>query len=379
MPEYYQPRRRKPSNISDKQKKSIDSKKLQELYPIDIAPKKKKSNKTANAKKTSSRNNKKKKKKDRKYVTPPISPAREKIDSDLKRAKERKKRRKRNYVYYYILLAVLAVIIIGVLSVTVLFNITNLRLEGNGRYTLEEIRAAAGIDGDENLIRLNTSEAHDAIIDKLVYVDSVTIRKDFPSALTFVVEGATTVAEVLFKGEYYSVSARGRILEISKKPTTNSIIFEGFDEEEMAGIGEYIDLEISTHGKLMKTVLDEINDSGLDKIISVDIHDRLEITMNYDNRIEMDIGSVQQLDQKLSAAKTLIDNEIDENEKVVLLLNNPERVVSRPVYDNVIISSGTKDDAPDEVNDPSAEGESTENNESTATEESPETTDASAD
>lgn len=45
---------------------------------------------------------------------------------------------------YYILAAIIIIIVLAVLSNTVLFNCTSIEVEGNSRYTAEQIIAPVG-------------------------------------------------------------------------------------------------------------------------------------------------------------------------------------------------------------------------------------------
>ncbi len=227
------------------------------------------------------------------------------------------------------MLAATAIIVVGILSVTVLFKVTQMLIEGECKYTVQELKIAGGIEEEENLIRIDARAAEEAILKKLVYIDSVKVRKDFPSTITFVVSNAVPEAELLSGGKYYSISSKGRILQEKTNHEKNLVVFEGMDPSVLPETGGYIDFDDPEGGKLIKILMENIKESGLKEVKSVNIKDRMDIIINYADRVMMRIGSTVQLSEKLSAAKILITNEIDQNEHVMLLLNNPEKVASR--------------------------------------------------
>ena len=64
-----------------------------------------------------------------------------------------KRVRRRNMSLYYGLVLFIVLIMFAVLSVTVFFNVENIIVNGSSIYTAEEIVAASGIQGGDNMIR----------------------------------------------------------------------------------------------------------------------------------------------------------------------------------------------------------------------------------
>ena len=56
---------------------------------------------------------------------------------------------------YYILAAIIIIIVLAVLSNTVLFNCTSIEVEGNSRYTAEQIIAPSGLETGQNLLHID--------------------------------------------------------------------------------------------------------------------------------------------------------------------------------------------------------------------------------
>ena len=64
-----------------------------------------------------------------------------------------------NYIMYYILAAIVIIIVLAVLSNTVLFNCTSIEVEGNSRYTAEQIIAPSGLETGQNLLHIDSGDA----------------------------------------------------------------------------------------------------------------------------------------------------------------------------------------------------------------------------
>lgn len=257
--------------------------------------------------------------------------------------KSSSKKRKGNFVLYYVLLGILVVAVLSVLSVTVLFNITNFEVRGEVNYSDEEIIEACGITKGENLLRVNIGRAEEAILTKLVYIDSAEIHRGFPNRLTILVEPAKPIACFAYHtNTYYLVSAKGRLLEITDKPAEDCPLVTGYrpNLSEKAEVGLPLAEDEEKRIALAKTIIECMEANNLTEDYTLDISDTLGIKIKYDDRIEMEIGSSAALDQKIKNGAELIQKHIAENDKVSVNLVNPDRVPVRPIHDENVKNEG---------------------------------------
>ncbi|MCL2698631.1 MAG: FtsQ-type POTRA domain-containing protein [Oscillospiraceae bacterium] len=230
---------------------------------------------------------------------------------------------------YYIMFFFVAVVILSGLSVTVLFNLQDIVTEGDSRYTSEQIIAASGIKTGVNLIRFNTDDSRQRIIDSLVYVDEVVIRKNpLANRITIEVTGAEEMAAVAYDNAFLVISKNGRILESTRRHTGLPII-HGFEAYEPV-VGGRISSEETRKTELAFIIMQTIEKVGLEEILSINIEDFLDITLNYMNRVTVEIGPETQLEEKLRVAVRLLNYEIDINERGTLILLNPLQAVFSP-------------------------------------------------
>ncbi|MCL2696798.1 MAG: FtsQ-type POTRA domain-containing protein [Oscillospiraceae bacterium] len=229
---------------------------------------------------------------------------------------------------YYVMFFVVAVTIFSILSVTVLFNLEEIVVEGESIYTSEEIVAASGIREGINLLRFDTGTGRNRIIESLVYVDDVTIRKGFPNRVTITVAGAVEMVSIAHENHFYTISRNGRILETTRSASDNIAVY-GFEAEEPV-IGGYISSAEQRKTELVFTLIKTAEEAELFGIMDIDITDHLDIKMNYMNRITLHIGAGTDLEQKLRAAAEILENRIESNERGTLRLINPLEVVFSP-------------------------------------------------
>ena len=267
---------------------------------------------------------------------PPQSPVRKKREEEARKAAERELRERRkkkggSNVVYYVMIAILAVIIFSVLSVTVLFNADKIVIEGESDYSDEQIITASGLEGTENLVRLNTAGIPERILDKLVTLDSVKVDKVFPSTIKITVERSVPMAEFYYGGKNYVISHIGRVMQIdSSKADCMQIL--GYKPAESVIVGGFITAEDPEQDKLIAEISAAVEKAEIDNITTVDISDSLSIVMTYDDRVEIHLGSILQIDEKMRIIRELVFNGyIADTEHVTLDVTDPTRARQRPI------------------------------------------------
>lgn len=267
---------------------------------------------------------------------PPQSPVRKKREEEARKAAERELRERRrkkggSNVVYYVLVAILAVIIFSILSVTVLFNADRIVIEGESDYSDEQIITASGLEGTENLVRLNTAGIPERILDKLVTLDSVKVDKVFPSTIKITVERSVPMAEFYYGGKNYVISHIGRVMQIdSSKADCMQIL--GYKPAESVIVGGFITAEDPEQDKLIAEISAAVEKAEIDNITTVDISDSLSIVMTYDDRVVIHLGSILQIDEKMRIIRELVFNGyIADTEHVTLDVTDPTRARQRPI------------------------------------------------
>ena len=284
---------------------------------------------------------------------PPQSPVRKKREQEAKRRaekelREKKKHKRGSNVVYYVMLAILAVIIFAVLSVTVLFNIEKIIVEGDSDYTDEQIIAASGLKGDENLVRLSTSGT----------LDSVKVEKVFPSAIRITVTRSVPMVSFSYGGRNYVISHIGRVMSIDTGETDCMHVI-GYKPAESVIVGGFIKAENEEQDKLIQQMSAAVEKIGLHDITSLDITDNLDLIMTYDERVEIHLGSILQIDEKMRMINELLYNGyIADTEHVTLDVSDANRAIQRPVT-TAPLTTVPESTAPEdgEEEDPESTGE----------------------
>ncbi|MFT3952157.1 MAG: FtsQ-type POTRA domain-containing protein [Oscillospiraceae bacterium] len=219
-----------------------------------------------------------------------------------------RKKRRRNMSLYYLLIFAFVGVALVVLSMTVLFNTATVRINGVTLYSEAQIKAVAGADVGDNLLRLRTDIMEQRLVNTLPFVESATVKKHFlSSTLEINITQAVPSSLIEQDGNYYLISKNGRILEGEQDAAKLDIpIVEGFELTSVT-VGQKLASDDPLKTKILADIQSVLTDIGLDKIRSIDLSDRTDIRLNYDDRVTVRIGSSVDLDYKLTSIQQVIN------------------------------------------------------------------------
>lgn len=222
----------------------------------------------------------------------------------------RERRRKRFLPLFYFLVAVLVLIFAVTLSMTVLFNIKTIYIEGSSEYEASQIVEASEIYKGDNLVRLNTEVAKQKILKNLMYIDDVTIKKEFPDKI-IIQTIASIPAMNIYDGEDYLLVSEGlKLLSITDTPKESLLNVKGFEPSVVEGETK-LQSEDEQKVKILETIYYQLKVEGiLEDIVEVDLTDKYNISINYADRIFIELGAYSDLEYKIRYAHTVIRDNI---------------------------------------------------------------------
>lgn len=208
---------------------------------------------------------------------------------------------------YYALAVVFAAVIVLILCLTLFFRISKIQVEGVTLYREDQIINVSGISQEMNLMRTDTGKAESRLLDNLVYIDSVEVKKKFPSTIVISCKEAEKAADIECNGAYYVVSTSGRILEAKNPKRTKGIpVVSGFELSSL-DVGSQLESSDGYKAKILTDILESFSKHEFGKVNSIDMKSRADIILGYDNRITIKLGSSADISYKLSYFKAVID------------------------------------------------------------------------
>ncbi len=241
----------------------------------------------------------------------------------------RRRRRAGNYLIYYILLGMILTAVCVTLSLTVFFNVTAINVSGSSLYTTDQVLAAVDVKTGDNLIRLNTGRLEERALAQLTGAESVEIARRFPNSLDITVTDGDPSMQILVNGVYYGFTGSGRLVSQTQTPLVDAQVLVGPDPSGLE-TGQYLtDLpeEQQATFSTWRTVTALTDKYGIHDLSAMDLSDELSLRLFYQNRIEIDLGPLSDMDAKIAALSTILygAGSIGVEETGVLDLTNADR------------------------------------------------------
>ena len=207
----------------------------------------------------------------------------------------------------------LVVVIIGiVLSLTVLFKTEKIDIEGNIYYDNDQIEAFSNVAKQQNIFLGAWNSTPEEIVKNLPYVESADIGFAIPDTITIKIKNAVPTYAVKDGNGFLIVSSKGRILDTANNKTDDLITLK-CGEIKNKEKGQYIDFGDDSVPDILHSVAKSFADNGVDKITGFDISNLSQIIINYDKRIDINIGLPEDIDYKIKTAFTIINEKLDPN------------------------------------------------------------------
>ena len=254
---------------------------------------------------------------------------------------KRSKREQGSIVGYCAIAFVFVSLIVLVLCLTVFFKVEMVEINGLTLYREEQVIGVSGIVNNENLVRTDTALIKKHIEENLVFIENVEIEKKYPSTLVVNVTEAEKAADIVYDDKICVVSKKGRVLEMGNTVATGGIpVIRGF-ELTSTKPGDKLESKDTSKLKIYNDMIKILDSIDMGKISEIDLSSRSGITILYDGRITLELGSSVDLDYKLSYFKSVIDSKLSDDFKGRLVYNGADSGISA-----IPEGAGIKDDEP---------------------------------
>ena len=230
----------------------------------------------------------------------------EKTEIQRQTSARRKRRRNRMRPLYGLLVAVLVVGVGIALSMTVFFNIQTIEIAGEApQYTADQIAEASGVHTGDNMMRLNREEVKQNILKKRVFVESVSVKKEFPDVLVITVTPSQPAYNVVDENGTLQVSAAGKILKSGPEPDASLPTITGF-EPLVRDAGQMLTSKDEQKTEIFHTLAAQMAKGLACPITAVDLKDKYDIVLTFDGRVAFSLGNWNELNYKLTLAETVL-------------------------------------------------------------------------
>ena len=214
--------------------------------------------------------------------------------------KHQQKRGGRKIILIVLLLGLVVTFV--ALSFTVFFKIDTIEVSGDSRYSSEQIINASGVLIGDNLLVLDSGEISSRVSAVLPYVRRVKLNRAFPSKLVLEVVPAEVERVYLCETAYAWCDSDDKVLELNSRPQENATVIK-LEGVTAGAAGEYVTFADPSIMALINVLYETLDSNGLAGTMTViDLTDLNNISMIYQNRIMVELGSQSSLAYKMQAA-----------------------------------------------------------------------------
>lgn len=245
--------------------------------------------------------------------------------------KKRKNKQKKKFLKRFLLIA-LAIGGIVALLLSPLFNVTQIKINDNVKYTQEEILAKLQIPLNENMFKISLNK-YKKSLEELPYVEEVKMSRKLPNEINITLKERQAYLQIEFVNGYVYIDNQGYILEISQTKGEYKVLTglsTGVDKYVEGGRLEEADLnKLETVQKILEH---SKGNEILDSIKSIDIANEQNYILTVeDNDKKVYIGDNTNLSSKILWLKTLLTQ--TEGQKGIIHL---EKKSENPVFEKEI-------------------------------------------
>lgn len=233
-----------------------------------------------------------------------------------------------------IILGVIAVVL--VLSMTVLFNISSIKITGTGTtYGEKEIVMASGLNVGDNMVRTNFNKVEERIEKSLPYVMDAAISKTFSGKVTIKITDTKAAIVIGTDDGYIITDAQGKTLAmLNNLPENSKLMLLKLKDGATATPGEAFSFSDEDEKKIYDQLVSELTAAGMFKdITEMDLTQQSSIKLIYQGRLRLLLGASDNLAEKIRGGIKAIEQENERNPELIAEVNLtiPKKVFVNPL------------------------------------------------
>lgn len=228
----------------------------------------------------------------------------------LKRRQQKRRKQAVFYTFSFLLLIVVGII----LSLTVFFKVEKVTVVGKTIYDNEKIIKTSGIKIGDNLFLTDKQKSADRIKQSLPYIGDVKISNKIPDEIVIDVKKTSEKCAVKNGETYVLTNERGKVLQVGVTDIDEKLTMIFGGDVKKAEIGKNIEFKNKETYDLLDEIMSLVKKYNVKDITQVDISDKMDVKIVYQDRIDLLFGSFSQIDKKMKFAVEIIEKE-DERSK----------------------------------------------------------------
>lgn len=286
-------------------------------------PKKEEKKKPKNKNKKNLSNNKEKQDIKKENIRPNPNKVKLKAKEKKMSPKQILAKKKRQAVFRLVKWTSLVLIIIGAIIFTIMspiFNVKNIKVEGNSYLSEEQVISLSRIEIENNMFKYNKKEIIKNIKEN-AYIENVEVKRSIPDTIEIKITERKTSFMIQFANAYAYINNQGYILEISNKALEYPIL-TGFstpveelqegrrlNKEDLKKLSDVLEIMESATSNEIASLITEINIENSDNYV---------LELKSKNKV-VNLGDTSNLSTKMLWIQTF--NKLEGSTKGEIMLN----------------------------------------------------------
>ncbi len=191
------------------------------------------------------------------------------------------------------------------------FAVRTVTLEGNTKYREDAVLGMSGVTVGQNLFTVNTDDVRERLLAAFPYFETVDVQTLHMNEVHIAVTETSPAAAVAQNGCWLLFSRSGRVLE---QREMRGDLPEGFLWVKGADPPPDAEGDLTVGGKVMDdycltifhSLTDAISAHGLSGVTAMDLSDKNDLRLTWDDRIEIRLGNTSNLDHEIGVVAVTI-------------------------------------------------------------------------
>jgi len=237
--------------------------------------------------------------------------SKEKKVQALKENRKKKDKNKKNLIlfkYFFIICALLGAIVYFMLSP--IFNITEIKVEGNNTISAEQIISLSEIKIGENIYKINKNVTISKIKQN-AYIENVEIKRRIPSILEINIKERQPTYMLEYVNSYAYINNQGYMLEISKQKIDRPILTGITTISEDINPGNRLVAEDLEKLEDVLKIMESATSNEIEKLITrIDISEKSNYTLYLETEGKsVEFGDTNDISTKMLHIKKILEKE----------------------------------------------------------------------
>lgn len=229
-------------------------------------------------------------------------------DNPRKSRKTIRKQKTRHFLTTAILVAILLAICVFI-SLKVLFIVRQVEVEGSSRYEDREIINYCAIPLEENIFKVDTETFEQTLPEEFTYVEKAVVSRRLPDKILITItDSVPTYYSETLDGEMYTYTIYSQNF---KKLTAQAAAPRGLTEISA-------NLEDENSRKTLLAMIDKLARSGYTGVTKISVSDTQDISITYEDRVEVQLGTMLDMDYKLKMSFHVLTNNLAETDSGII-------------------------------------------------------------